>query len=164
MDSNTRFWLCWVWEHWISDQYSCADRAGVHSCTSTWRREVGQGKQDQWAKGPWYCRSWKLLVTVVDPRFGSDLPFAVPTVDPYAHISRGTPERSWGWTETVERAVCSWEAARGKGEAVQTKGRLPPKRSNLRCLLPSLMVQTECMRTMQSIAYRIARKVSGLPK
>ena len=38
--------------------------------------------------------SWKLLVTVVDPKFCSDLPFAVPTVDTYAHISRGTPERS----------------------------------------------------------------------
>ena len=48
-------------------------------------------------------------------------------------------------------------------ESSATQRAFPPRRSNLRCLLPSLMVETECTRTVQNIACCIARKASGLP-
>ena len=50
-----------------------------------------------------------------------------------------------------------------KGKQCNPKGVFLPRRSNLRCLLPSSVVKTECTRTMQSIAYHIAKEASGLP-
>ena len=50
------------------------------------------------------------------------------------------------------------EQQEAKGKQCNWLGVFAPRKSNLRCLLPSLMVETECMRTVQSIACDIARK------
>ena len=66
------------------------------------------------------------------------------------------PEGPWSGREAqlelVKEQFALEKKQEAKGKQCNLKGVITPRRSNLRCLLPSLMVQTECTRTVQSIA------------
>ena len=86
-----------------------------------------------------------------------------PQLTPTRTLPEGMQSNREAELKLVKEQYALEKQQEAKGKQCKPNGVFHPQKSNLRCLLPSLMVQTECMRTMKSIVCRIARKVSGLP-